>query len=306
LENINIGIDIRKADAAQTAEVAQRAKAAGLETVGQAVAYGTFVEAGGKSYPLQSFNAYMNRTLYIDAQTSPKEMAVVWMDPSAPRLVYVPSRIEAAGGRTAAAIKHMTNGVYAAVRTANKQFTDMAGHWAKTDVQALASKLIVSGTSATSFEPNKPMTRAEFITLVTRSLGMYGKTGELPYKDVPSQAWFRGSVETAYAAGLIDGEERLSPGEPITRAEIAVIAYRAALAVGAKIPLTNMDRSIADKYDDLEAVTPAERSAITALVKAGLMTGSSQTAFAPGSSATRAQAAVMLGRLMKYLGLIDG
>ena len=37
-------------------------------------------------------------------------------------------------------------------------FTDMVGHWAKEDVEALATAGVVNGTSAPTFSPDRKMT----------------------------------------------------------------------------------------------------------------------------------------------------
>jgi hypothetical protein len=302
--DVYIGIVIRAAGTGLTDEITSKAKAAGLEMLGSPIVYDTFVEAGGKSYALSSFNQYINRTMYITPETSLKDTTVVWYDPVSKQPVYVPALLDRTDGRTSAVIKHMTNGTYAAVKT-NKQFTDMAAHWAKGDVQRLASKLIVSGVSASAFNPNKSISKAEFVTMLTRALGLYGTTDNLPYSDVAQQSWFHSPVATAYAAGLIDRAEQFHPNEPITRSDIAIMIYRAAEVTVGKIPLTNIDQPITGKYTDLRNLASEERNAITANVKIGLMTGSSETEFAPEESATRAQAAVILGRLMKYAGLLN-
>ena len=52
-----------------------------------------------------------------------------------------------------------------------KVFTDIADHWAKTDIDYLTAKGIVNGVSDTEFAPEKPVTRAEFLTLVLKALG---------------------------------------------------------------------------------------------------------------------------------------
>ncbi|MCQ6562712.1 SwmB domain-containing protein [Paenibacillus mendelii] len=305
--DIYVGIVIRQAGAALAQEMTTAAQSGGLEVLGAPVSYKAMVEASGRTFPLQSFNQYIHRQLYIGKQVTVKDTTVVWYDPSSKRLAYVPALLQTEGNQTSASIMHMTNGTYMAVKT-NRVFTDMASHWAAADVQKLASKLIVSGVSATAFEPNKPITKAEFVTMLTRALGLTdsGSAKELPYLDVSAKSWFHTSVLIAYESGIIDPADRFKPNRPITRAQMAVMAYRAVQAAGQKIPITNIDRSIIDKFTDLRAVSPEERNAIIADVKAGIMSGSSQTAFMPEANASRAQAAVILGRLLRYAGLMNG
>ncbi|UVI31131.1 SwmB domain-containing protein [Paenibacillus spongiae] len=306
-DDIYVGIVIRQADAALTQEMTAAALAGGLETLGGPIFYEVMVEGAGRTFPLQSFNQYIPRQLYIGQQITAQDTTIVWYDASMKRLAYVPNLLYTEGNRPSATIMHMTNGAYMAVKS-SRQFTDMASHWAAADVQRLASKLIVSGVSAGAFGPNKAVTKAEFVTMLTRAMGLTGSGAakELPYDDVPGQSWFRAAVMIAYENGIIDPAERFEPGMPITRSQMAVMAYRAVQAAGQKIPITNIDRSNIDKFTDLRTVSPEERNAIIADVKAGIMSGGSQTSFMPGANATRAQAAVILGRLLRYAGLIDG
>jgi len=52
------------------------------------------------------------------------------------------------------------NSIYTVIDN-SKTFGDLAGHWAKTDVEMLASKLVVNGVSASEFAPDQQITRSE-------------------------------------------------------------------------------------------------------------------------------------------------
>jgi hypothetical protein len=52
-----------------------------------------------------------------------------------------------------------------------KAFTDIAEHWAKLDIDYMTAKGMVNGISDTEFAPERPVTRAEFLALVLRSVG---------------------------------------------------------------------------------------------------------------------------------------
>ena len=51
-------------------------------------------------------------------------------------------------------------------------FTDMVGHWAKEDVEALATAGVVNGTSATTFSPDRKMTACEALLFCSRTTGV--------------------------------------------------------------------------------------------------------------------------------------
>ncbi|UUZ81434.1 S-layer homology domain-containing protein [Paenibacillus sp. P26] len=54
---------------------------------------------------------------------------------------------------------------------------DLAGHWAKADVEWLVAQGLVNGTTETTFSPQNEITRAQFSALLVRALKGAGKRG---------------------------------------------------------------------------------------------------------------------------------
>lgn len=105
-------------------------------------------------------------------------------------------------------------------------FEGGAGDWYNTAVSTLVKLGIISGRSDTSFDPDAPITRAEFATLFAR----FDESGTEPdggFSDL-SGHWARESVERAAALGWIDGYEDGSfrPDNRITRAEAMTMVNR--------------------------------------------------------------------------------
>lgn len=111
--------------------------------------------------------------------------------------------------------------------TAENGFDDVSeGDWYNTAVSTLVKLGIISGRSDTSFDPDAPITRAEFATLFAR----FDESGTEPaggFSDL-SGHWARESVERAAALGWIDGYEDGSfrPDNRITRAEAMTMVNR--------------------------------------------------------------------------------
>ena len=111
--------------------------------------------------------------------------------------------------------------------TAENGFEDVGeGDWYNTAVSTLVRLGIISGRSDTSFDPDAPITRAEFATLFAR----FDESGAEPaggFSDL-SGHWARESVERAAALGWIDGYEDGSfrPDNRITRAEAMTMVNR--------------------------------------------------------------------------------
>ena len=58
------------------------------------------------------------------------------------------------------------------VPAAAVSFTDMTNHWAKYDVEYLATQGVVKGTSATTFAPDQKMTACEALLFCSRAAGV--------------------------------------------------------------------------------------------------------------------------------------
>ena len=98
-----------------------------------------------------------------------------------------------------------------------------AGCWYTSAVSTLANVGAISGYSDGTFRPNKEITRAEFVTILT---GIYGEdtTKGMPFSDV-GHSWCYDAVATAYANGWVSGysDGTFRPNQTITRAEAVVI-----------------------------------------------------------------------------------
>ena len=106
-------------------------------------------------------------------------------------------------------------------------FSDVpAGKWYAVAVSTLANAGAIKGYSNGTFQPSKPITRAEFVTILT---GIYGANTSkgMPFADVDS-AWCHDAVATAYANGLVGGyaDGTFHPNQTITRAEAVTILNR--------------------------------------------------------------------------------
>lgn len=103
-------------------------------------------------------------------------------------------------------------------------FSDVpAGKWYAVAVSTLANAGAIKGYSNGTFQPGKPITRAEFVTILT---GIYGANTSkgMPFADVGS-AWCHDAVATAYANGWVGGyaDGTFHPNQTITRAEAVTI-----------------------------------------------------------------------------------
>lgn len=106
-------------------------------------------------------------------------------------------------------------------------FSDVpAGKWYAVAVSTLANAGAIKGHSNGTFQPGKPITRAEFVTILTGICGANTSKG-MPFADVGS-AWCHDAVATAYANGWVGGyaDGTFHPNQTITRAEAVTILNR--------------------------------------------------------------------------------
>ncbi|MFA9558101.1 S8 family serine peptidase [Evansella sp. AB-rgal1] len=176
----------------------------------------------------------------------------------------------------------------------NKTFRDISSHWAKDEVEVMASRTIIKGTSEELFDPNANITRAQFAALLTRALGLEKTSYKGTFSDVGGNAWYALEVEAAQQAGIVEGySNKFSPNANITREEMAVMILRAyeyyyeeSVAVSGQVAFT-----------DKSAISSWALEAVEAANELEIVKGRTPTTFAPKDNATRAEAAVMLYRL---------
>lgn len=166
--------------------------------------------------------------------------------------------------------------------------------WAKSDIEKLARKKVISGDGTGNVYPNRTVTREEFITMVVKAFGFNPGDAELKFTDVQSGAWYEGFVKTAFESGLISGisEDKFGIGEEITRQDMAVILARTAEKLG--IQMTAGEES----FSDMSSAADYAKDAILRMRESGVITGMSDGSFRPEEKATRAQTAVMINRLL--------
>ncbi|MFD0959862.1 S-layer homology domain-containing protein [Paenibacillus chungangensis] len=183
-------------------------------------------------------------------------------------------------------------------------FADTSGHWAEEAILRMAGRLIVEGRTAHAFAPEQPVNRAEFMALMNRVLGLqHAGESESSFSDVASDSWFVDEVNAAVSAGLIGGYEDGSfrPERSITRAEAAVILNRALQLAGYDTALTSEEEEDAlQAYADAADADYAMTSMALA-VKEGLFNGRTPTALAPREAITRAEAVMLMERLLQLL-----
>jgi hypothetical protein len=166
--------------------------------------------------------------------------------------------------------------------------------WAKTSIEALAAREIVKGTEESIFNPDVTVTRAEFVKMLMLTLNLKVDRTSSSFIDVKADVWYADYIGSAQALGIVEGKPDGSFGihDPISRQDISVMTYRAAQLTGTPFEGGEVN------FTDGNLISEYAKAAVGAMQKAEILTGFTDGSFAPRAQATRAQAAVMIYKLL--------
>ncbi|WP_158301671.1 S-layer homology domain-containing protein [Paenibacillus mesophilus] len=166
----------------------------------------------------------------------------------------------------------------------------------------MAIARIVNSVDETSFKPDSNMTRAQFVTLLSRALQLQSSGTVGTFSDVSADAWYNKAVYAAREANIVSGvsEKEFAPDAFITREQMAVMMVNAYLfATGKKLSDLVITQEV--KYSDEGSISDWARTYVRASSGLGLVNGTDAGNFAPADNSTRAQAAVVLHLMLAKL-----
>ena len=183
-------------------------------------------------------------------------------------------------------------------------FSDLGGYaWAQADIDLLQAAGIMQGVGGGRFLPGATLTRAQLAALLQRVFRLGAPASPTPYTDVSQGFWGYGSVA---AAAPFMGQlatpagPAFAPNLPVTRADVAAAIGRIEVADGlAPLPSAAQARAVWAAFTDGSAVPAALSQYAAVAVRSQLMQGYGNGAFGPGDTLTRAQAAVLLARVLQ-------
>lgn len=169
--------------------------------------------------------------------------------------------------------------------------------WFYEGVKYAVQKGMFNGTSANTFSPNDPMTRAMLVTVLWRLDGENAPSGVSGFTDVPGGQWYSTAVAWAAENGIVNGVDKthFAPNDAVTREQIAAILFRYAEKKG----IDTGKRADLSTFPDANQVSGYAKDALAWANAADLIRGSqegSKTLLLPQSNATRAQVATILTR----------
>ena len=174
------------------------------------------------------------------------------------------------------------------------QFTDVAEDaWYHDYVYDLVYRGVVNGMTATTYEPEGKLTRAQFVKLLACSLEeaetLKTYEGQHPFTDSEGH-WAEAYIAWAKDKGIVEGVSatEFDPEAPITREQMATIFGRYALKQGIELPKSD---NAAGSFPDADKISEYAREFVELMRIAGILNGYEDGTFRPQGNATRAEAA---------------
>lgn len=185
--------------------------------------------------------------------------------------------------------------------TKQEPLIDINGHWASEEITWMADRFLVNGYSDHTFRPDKAITRAEFVDMIIKGLGIENSPEETEFTDVPKETWYEHSVAVAVKGGLVKGDRnhRFRPDDYITGEEMVSIIGRILVNdyYGNDVPVNSEAKTVLS-FEDASGVSKWAVPAYTNVLSAGILSGTNQNKLFPKANGSRAQAVMMIYRYL--------
>lgn len=166
-----------------------------------------------------------------------------------------------------------------------------SAHAASSTMQPYLDKIVswgvMRGDINGNLNPDRTITRAEFVTMINRAFG-FSETGTTPFRDVDASAWFAEDVGIAYTTGYINGttDTTFSPYSSVTREQAAVILAR----------ILMLQPTVGENTDftDSRLLGNWSRGLIAAATDYHIVSGYADGSFRPKNAITRGAAAILI------------
>ena len=270
-----------------------------------AVDFQVTVQDEENAVEISRFYSYVKRLIPIPDDVDPANVTTAIVIDQNGSSRQVPTKIVKVDGKSYAQISSLTNSVYALVNK-RASFSDVDKHWARTIIENMGARMIVQGTGGDRFTPDRSVTRAEFIAILVRGLGLKLEEGPSLFTDVQEDVWYKSALNTAYVYQIISGYEdgAIHGGEKLTRQEAMVMIANAMKLTGLHRATGDNSSSLLDGYADAGSVAAWAKDAVIQCLQSSIVAGRSASELAPTSLITRAEVTAIVQRLLVKSDLI--
>ncbi len=174
-------------------------------------------------------------------------------------------------------------------------FRDVESHWAEEAIYDVSARGLFSGLSDQQFAPDLTLSRG-MMAMVLYNLSGSNYRGDVQFVDVADGAWYENAVAWIANTGIAEGYGNgyFGPNDTITREQLAAMLYRYTQPNWSD----NADQNSMSQFADENKVAPWAKEAMAWAVGSGLFVGDDQKLLQPNATATRAEVASILQRMI--------
>ncbi|MTJ51800.1 DUF1565 domain-containing protein [Anabaena sp. UHCC 0253] len=168
-------------------------------------------------------------------------------------------------------------------------FSDIVGHWAEAFIRALVSMNLTQGFADGTYQPDQPMTRAQYTALIAAAFNPPAKRPSPEFTDIPKDFWAAKAIEIAARGGFVGGfsDRTFRPSQNVQRLQVIV-----SLVNGLGLPPTDQKTLT---YIDQNKIPEYAQSAVTIATQQKIIVNyPDPKLLAPTREATRAEVAAMV------------
>ncbi|CAH8722112.1 fibronectin type III domain-containing protein [Paenibacillus melissococcoides] len=168
---------------------------------------------------------------------------------------------------------------------------DIRGLWNRKQVLELLERGVLHLNQEGKFEPRRAVTRAEFMAMIVRAVGLQEKDADLiRFRDIRKDAWYYPELRVAFSNGIVRGYNVFTfrPDEPITREE-------ATKMLGNVVEQTG---ELALHFRDKAKISSWAKREIGILTAQGIVHGYPDDTFRPKQLLNRAESAGFIYKII--------
>lgn len=169
-------------------------------------------------------------------------------------------------------------------------FSDLKGHWAEAFIRGLVSMGLTTGFADGTYQPDKPMTRAQYAALVAAAFNPTAKRAAIDFTDVPKNFWAAKAIEIAASGGFVSGfsDRTFRPDQNVQRLQVIV-----SLVNGLALPAADSNTLVT--YKDRDTIPEYARKAVATATQQQIVANyPDPKLLVPVREATRAEVAAMV------------
>lgn len=189
----------------------------------------------------------------------------------------------------------------AASISAAGKYTDILGNWAEQAIAAYADYSVFADKDG-EFFPSKPISRSEFVLMLHKALGIsiqYLVATDIKqyFSDVNNGDAYSTALYDLANTGIIDYRGTFKPNQALPRDEMVHIILNALkYELGGNLPVNN---KMAIQFRDDGKISELYKSDVYRALLLNLVHGRGNGIFDPVKATSRAEAAVMMSRLVE-------